>query len=89
MNLEKPVPKITPKLSARNIVIALVACGLLVGCDDTGDVDQAAEEIGEESPVAEVLEGSVSDSMIEMDELRSQPPLGAGEDDGSDEDSAE
>lgn len=96
MNLEKTVPVISSRLTAaRNLFVGLIACGLIAACDDTDAVDPAAgAETGEESPIAEVLEGSASDAMIEMDELRSQPPLGAGEEDGpedgeSEENSAE
>lgn len=86
-----------PKLPiARVLTSCFLACGVLAGCGDTPDAEaeQAAELQGEASPVAEVLDGSVSDSMIALDELQSQPPLGSGEeaedgDDGETQDAPE
>lgn len=84
---------VTALKMTRVLASSALLCGLLIGCDEAPapepEQTAGAEDVGEEAPVAEILEGSVSDSMIELDGLRSQPPLGAGEDDASGEDEDE
>ncbi|ANU08752.1 hypothetical protein [Paraurantiacibacter namhicola] len=61
-----------------SLAFALAACG--------GD---APEEVGDAAASAEVVEGTISDEMIALEKLKSQPPLlgrsGGGSDSASDE----
>lgn len=54
----------------RSLLVPALACALLAACGgeaEGGDDDRTAS--------GEVLEGSVSDTMIPLDRLDSQPPL--------------
>ena len=65
-------------------LIAVLAVALLAACNDTAGEGQAARS-------GEVLEGTISDEMLPLDSVQSQPPLadpapdaeGAEEDDSS------
>ena len=72
-----------------NIVILAAPLALLAACDDTPDT--ATAENPDEA--AEVLEGTISDEMLPLDELRSEAPSEAeegadGTDEGGDESGA-
>ena len=55
----------------RPLVAGAALCGLLAAC---GSEPPASEGDGE-TAAGEVLEGTISDAMIPLDQLRSQPPL--------------
>lgn len=54
------------------LILPLVAAAMLAACDGEAPVEDVATE-GEAS--GEVLEGTISDAMIPLDDLRSQPPF--------------
>lgn len=58
------------RLLAAMPLLALAACG---------DEPAAELEEGESEPVAEVLEGSISDDMLPIEQVRSQAPSAAVE----------
>ena len=71
----------TFRLFATAPLLVLAACG---------DEPAAELEEGEREASAEVLEGSISDDMLRIEQVRSQAPSAAGEDEDSDnEDEAE
>lgn len=55
-------------LTDKRLLLALVPLALLVACGDG-----AAE--GERATSGEVLEGTISDAMLPVDTVRSEPPL--------------
>ena len=58
----------TPRLRP-GLFLALAPLALLAACDG----DKAGDEA--RAPSGEVLEGTISDSMLPLDTVRSQPPL--------------
>ncbi|MFB0612578.1 hypothetical protein [Aurantiacibacter poecillastricola] len=64
--------------------LAAPALLLLTACGD--DAEVAVEDDGREAS-GEVLEGSISDEMLPLDQVRSQPPLAVeADEDGDTED---
>ncbi|GGD58143.1 hypothetical protein GRI62_01660 [Erythrobacter arachoides] len=61
--------------------LVLTALLLLAAC---GDDAPATDEGGREAS-GEVLEGSISDAMLPIEDVRSQPPLAGGSEDGDGE----
>ncbi|OYX67238.1 MAG: hypothetical protein B7Y88_00185 [Sphingomonadales bacterium 32-64-17] len=56
-----------------NAALLVAACAMLTGCDLFSDEpDESA--IDESNVSGEVLEGTISDDMLPLDELRSTPP---------------
>ena len=60
-------------------ILPLLAVMSLAACSD--EADTGAQDAAADAPV-EVMEGSISDDMLPLGELRSQAPLRDGEDDG-------
>lgn len=73
----------------RFIAVAAPALLALAACEDEADVP-ANDEDGREAS-GEVLEGTISDAMLPLDEVRSQAPLAQPDDaeEASGEDAAE
>ena len=51
------------------VLAALAVCLLIAACADKSDEDDERKASGQ------VLEGTISDSMLPLDTVRSQPPL--------------
>lgn len=61
----------------RQMLTLAAAAAILAGCN--GDPEQEADGGNGSAASGEVLEGSISDEMIPLDQLRSQPPRAAPE----------
>lgn len=55
------------------LIVSATACVSLAACGSEPVVDESPDD--GRSASGEVLEGSISDDMIPLDQLRSQPPL--------------
>jgi hypothetical protein len=71
----------------RSLVAVALAPALLAGCND----DPASDD--ERTASGQVLEGSASDAMLPLDQVKSTPPLakstGSGDGEDGDDDAAE